>query len=227
MNVVKTVNLSKSYGKDNAKVNALHSTNLEISQGEFTAIVGTSGSGKSTLLHLLGGLETPTTGDVFIDGQNLYSLKENDLAIFRRRKLGFIFQQFNLIPVLTVEENITLPLLLDNKKVDKTYIQDLIHFLGLENRKNHLPNALSGGQQQRVAIARALVAKPSIIFADEPTGNLDTKSSTEVLTLLRESITRYHQTLILITHNKEISYHADRIITIEDGRMIGDEVARG
>ncbi|MDZ5471334.1 ABC transporter ATP-binding protein [Bacillus sp. 31A1R] len=217
MEILRTVNLTKTYGKGITEVEALKETNISIQKGMFVAIVGASGSGKSTLLHLLGGLENPSSGEVIIEGQSLSQLSEHHLSIYRRRKFGFIFQQFNLIPVLTAEENIVLPILLDNKVVDKEYINELIQFLGLSDRRHHLPNALSGGQQQRVAIARALANKPSIIFADEPTGNLDSKVSLEVLDLLRQSIKKFNQTLIMITHDVEVSKFADRIITIQDG----------
>ncbi len=186
-------------------------------------IVGASGSGKSTLLHLLGGLDEPTDGRVIIDGENIYDYKEDKLAIFRRRKIGFIFQFFNLIPVLDVEENISLPILLDNEKVDKKYLDDIIQLLGLENRRNHLPSELSGGQQQRVSIGRAILNKPSIIFADEPTGNLDSKNSREVIELLKYTAKKYNQTLVLITHDISIASLSDRVITIEDGQIISDK----
>ncbi|MFT4416180.1 ABC transporter ATP-binding protein [Fredinandcohnia humi] len=224
MDILQTVEVTKTYGKGATAVEALRATNLTIRKGEFVAVVGASGSGKSTLLHLLGGLDNPTSGDIFLEGQRFSNLTEHELSIYRRRKFGFIFQQFNLLPVLSAEENILLPLLLDNRKVDKEYIGDLINFLGLTDRKHHLPSSLSGGQQQRVAIARALSNKPSIIFADEPTGNLDSVSSAEVLKLLKDSIKKYHQTLVMITHDKEVSEYADRVITIRDGAIVGDEV---
>jgi putative ABC transport system ATP-binding protein len=224
MNVLRTSKLTKIYGKGDTKVEALKDADITIKQGEFTAIIGPSGSGKSTLLHLLGGLDRPSAGTVFIDDKDIYSLSENELSIFRRRKIGFIFQYYNLIPVLSAEENIVLPLLLDNKKIDVDYINDLIEFLGLTERKRHLPGSLSGGQQQRVAIARALANKPSVILADEPTGNLDSKTTHEVMDLLQSSIKKYHQTLIMITHNEKISESADRIITIEDGGITGDRL---
>ncbi len=220
MITLKTENLSKTYGKGDTKVDALIDANIEIKQGEFVAVVGPSGSGKSTLLHLLGGLDRPTSGKVIIDGTDIYSLSEKELSIFRRRKVGFIFQFYNLIPVLSAEENITLPLLLDRKKVDKLYIDELMGILGLRERKNHFPNQLSGGQQQRVSIGRALAYKPSIVFADEPTGNLDSKNSKEVMELLRLSVQKYNQTLVVITHDLDIASQADRIIAIEDGLIV-------
>lgn len=224
MEVVRVSNLCKSYGKGNTKVDALKNVNLTINQGEFVAVVGASGSGKSTLLHLLGGVDKPTSGKVVVDGVDLYSLSEKEMAIFRRRKVGFIFQFYNLIPVLTVEENMKLPLLLDHKNVDEKEFQELIDILGLEERKHHLPNELSGGQQQRASIGRALAYKPSIVLADEPTGNLDSKNSKEIIDLLKLSVRKYNQTLILITHDLSIAAQANRIITIEDGRIIRDEV---
>lgn len=226
MDLLQTVDLTKTYGKGTTVVEALKPTNLTIRKGEFVAVVGASGSGKSTLLHLLGGLDSPTSGEVLLEGQMFSSLSEHELSIYRRRKFGFIFQQFNLLPVLSAEENILLPLLLDSKVVDKEYIKELIEFLGLSERKHHLPSSLSGGQQQRVAIARALSNKPSIIFADEPTGNLDSVTSAEVLKLLRDSIKKYNQTLVMITHDKEVSDYADRVITIHDGAIVRDEVMR-
>ncbi|CDI49543.1 ABC transporter ATP-binding protein [Clostridium tetani] len=226
MEVLKTIDLSKSYGSGDTKVDALKNINISINEGEFVAVVGASGSGKSTLLHLLGGVDKPTSGKVIVDGADIYALSEKELAVFRRRKIGFIFQFYNLIPVLTAEENITLPILLDNKKVDKKYEEELINILGLKNRRNHLPSELSGGQQQRVSIGRALAYKPSIILADEPTGNLDSKNSKEIIELLRFSVQKYHQTLIIITHDLNIASQADRIITIEDGSVVKDEVMR-
>jgi putative ABC transport system ATP-binding protein len=223
MEILKIEGLTKTYGKDGNKVEALKGIDLSINKGEFVAIVGASGSGKSTLLHLLGGLDRPTEGKVIIDGEDIYSYKEERLAIFRRRKVGFIFQFFNLIPVLDVEENIALPALLDNDKVDKAYLAEIIKLLGLEDRKHHLPSELSGGQQQRVSIGRALLNKPSIILADEPTGNLDSKNSKEVIELLKFSAKKYNQTLILITHDINIAASADRIITIMDGDIVSDK----
>jgi putative ABC transport system ATP-binding protein len=227
MEVVKIVDLCKSYGTENTKVEALKDINLTINKGEFVAIVGASGSGKSTLLHLLGGVDKPTSGKVYVDGVDLYNLSEKEMAIFRRRKVGFIFQFYNLVPVLTAEENIKLPLLLDLKKENTEYFQELINILGLENRLDHLPSQLSGGQQQRVSIGRALVYKPSIVLADEPTGNLDSKNSKEIIDLLKISVKKYNQTLILITHDISIAAQADRVITIEDGVIIKDEVMNG
>lgn len=226
MEILRTEGLTKTYGSGATAVEALKPTDITIRQGEFIAIVGPSGSGKSTLLHLLGALDKPTSGKVILEGRDIYSTRENELAILRRRKFGFIFQFYNLIPVLSAEENILLPLLLDNKAVDREYIEGLIELLGLKERRNHLPNALSGGQQQRVAIARALANKPSIIFADEPTGNLDTKNGREVLDLLRLSIRNYHQTLIMITHDQQVALGADRIINIEDGLVVDDRVVK-
>ncbi|MBV4417554.1 ABC transporter ATP-binding protein [Clostridium tyrobutyricum] len=223
MEILKVENLTKTYGMGENRVEALKNINLSINKGEFVVIVGASGSGKSTLLHLLGGLDEPTDGRVIIDGENIYDYKEDKLAIFRRRKIGFIFQFFNLIPVLDVEENISLPILLDNEKVDKKYLDDIIQLLGLENRRNHLPSELSGGQQQRVSIGRAILNKPSIIFADEPTGNLDSKNSREVIELLKYTAKKYNQTLVLITHDISIASLSDRVITIEDGQIISDK----
>lgn len=219
MAILETINLGKIYGKKETEVYALRDANLKINKGEFVAIVGPSGSGKSTFLHLIGGLERPSSGTIKVDGIDICCLSDKELARYRREKVGFVFQQYNLIPVLNVEENIELPIKLDNKKVDKKYISELMDLLGLGDRKNHLPNQLSGGQQQRVAIARALSAKPSIILADEPTGNLDTKTTEEVMELLKTSIRKYNQTLIMITHNENIAKKADRIITIVDGRL--------
>lgn len=226
MEVVVTEGLKKTYGSGPTAVEALKETNLTLLQGEFVAIVGASGSGKSTLLHLLGGLDKPSSGSITLEGKNITALSETDLSILRRRKFGFIFQYYNLIPILSAEENIVLPLLLDGKTIDKQHVADLIHWLGLEKRKNHLPGALSGGQQQRVAIARALVYKPSIIFADEPTGNLDKNTTKEVLELLRLSNQKYHQTLVMITHDPNIAAVADRVITLEDGDVISDRRMR-
>lgn len=223
MEILKVQGLKKIYGKEGNKVEALKGVDLSINKGEFVAIVGASGSGKSTLLHLLGGLDRPTEGKVIIDGEDIYKYKEERLAIFRRRKIGFIFQFFNLLPILDVEENIALPALLDNDKVDKKYLDEIIKLLGLEDRKNHLPSELSGGQQQRVSIGRALLNKPSIILADEPTGNLDSSNSKEVIELLKFSAKKYNQTLILITHDVNIASSADRVITIMDGRIVSDK----
>ena len=219
MEILKTKGLYKSYGSEGNFAVALRETNFTVSKGEFVAIIGPSGSGKSTLLHLLAGLDTPTAGEVFIEGRNIYELKEKDLAWFRRRDIGFIFQFFNLVPVLNLEENVRLPFIIDNKKVDDIYLEEILESLGLEERRYYYPSQLSGGQQQRVAIARALITKPSIIFADEPTGNLDTKNSKEVLQLLTKSIKKYGQTLVMITHDAKVAAHADRIVTIEDGLL--------
>ncbi|MGB7606236.1 MAG: ABC transporter ATP-binding protein [Lutisporaceae bacterium] len=217
MSILKTINLEKIYGEGDAEVHALRHTNLEIEKGEFVAIVGPSGSGKSTLLHLLAALDKPTRGRVYIEDTDIYGMSEKQLSIFRRQRIGFIFQFFNLLPILSLQENVVLPLVLDERKVDWDYINELLELLGLSDRKKHLPGALSGGQQQRAAIARALSTKPSIIFADEPTGNLDTKSSKEVLELLKMSIKKYSQTLVMITHDPNVALHADRILVIEDG----------
>ena len=224
MEILKVENLTKSYGKGEAKVDAIKNINLSINKGEFVAIVGPSGSGKSTLLHLLGGVDKPTSGKVYINDVDIYNLKEKDLSIFRRRNVGLIYQFYNLIPVLSVKENILLPAELDNRKIDKDYLDDLLKTLGLKERANHLPNELSGGQQQRTSIGRALINRPSIVLADEPTGNLDSKNSKEVLELLKLSVRKYHQTLIMITHDPSIALQADRVITIEDGTIKQDEV---
>ena len=226
MALIEVKNLCKVYGSGEAKVDALKDINLEIEQGEFVAIVGPSGSGKSTLLHLLGGVDKPSSGEVIIKGESIYKLKEKELSILRRRKIGFVFQFFNLIPVLTAEENIEMPVLLDGNKIDKKYMDELLKLLGLETRRKHHPSELSGGQQQRVSIGRALANKPSVILADEPTGNLDSKNSKEILELLKYSAKKYNQTLILITHDINIAKAADRIITIEDGKITTDEVMR-
>ena len=224
MELLRVENLSKSYGKGEAKVDALKNINLSIKKGEFIAIVGPSGSGKSTLLHLLGGVDKPTSGNVFINDINIYDLKEKDLAIFRRRNVGLIYQFYNLIPVLTVKENILLPAELDNRKIDKEYLEDLLKTLDLKERENHLPSELSGWQQQRTSIGRALINRPSIVLADEPTGNLDSKNSKEIVELLKVSVKKYNQTLIMITHDTNIALQADRVITIEDGIIKSDEV---
>ncbi|MDU2591046.1 MAG: ABC transporter ATP-binding protein [Paeniclostridium sordellii] len=222
MEILKTKNLKKYYGKGENLVKAIDDTNISIIEGEFVAIVGKSGSGKSTLIHMIGGLDRPTEGKVFIDKKDIFTLKDEQLAIFRRRKIGFIFQYYNLIPSLNVWENIVLPIGLDNKEVDKNFINDIINALGLENKKESLPNTLSGGQQQRVAIARALASRPSIILADEPTGNLDSKTSDEVMSLLKNKIKKYNQTLVMITHDETIAQMADRVIYIEDGKVVKD-----
>jgi putative ABC transport system ATP-binding protein len=220
MEILKVTNLKKHYGKDTSLVKAVDNVTFSVNEGEFVAIVGSSGSGKSTLLHLLGGLDCPTEGNIKIKDSDIYKMNKEKLAIFRRRKIGFIFQTFNLVPVLNTYQNIVLPIRLDNEKVDEAYINELLTLLKLNERKNYLPGQLSGGQQQRVAIARALGTKPDIILADEPTGNLDSKTSEEVLSLLKVSCKKYHQTLIMITHNENIAISADRIIHIEDGKII-------
>lgn len=220
MEILKVENLTKVYGKGTTQVVALDHVSFSVKKGEFVAIVGASGSGKSTLLHLLGGVDRPTSGKVWIDGEDIYNLDDDKLAIFRRRQVGLIYQFYNLIPILTVEENITLPLNLDNRKVNQEYLSSLLKLLGLENRKNHLPNELSGGQQQRTSIGRALITNPTIILADEPTGNLDSKASDEIVELLKKSNKEYKQTIIMITHNMEIAACADRIIQIEDGKIV-------
>ncbi len=223
MTILKTDNLVKTYGENEAKVKALDGVNFSVEEGEFVSIVGTSGSGKSTLLHMLGGLDIPTSGKVFVDGKDIFSQKEDELTIFRRRKIGFVFQNFNLVPVLNVYENIVLPIELDGGEVDEKYINQVIQMLGLEKKLENLPSQLSGGQQQRVAIARALASKPAIILADEPTGNLDTKTSQDVLSLLKITSERFSQTIVMITHNEEIAQLADRIIRIEDGKILKKE----
>lgn len=223
MDILHTQNLKKIYGTGEVQVNALDGINLSIKQGEFVSIVGTSGSGKSTLLHMLGGLDQPTEGKVFVDGKDIFSMKKDALTIFRRRKIGFVFQAFNLVPVLNVYENIVLPIELDGNTVDKKYVGEVISSLGLEDKVNSMPNQLSGGQQQRVAIARALATKPAIVLADEPTGNLDSKTSQDVLSLLKVTGQKFNQTIVMITHNEEIAQMADRIVRIEDGRVTGGE----
>ena len=220
MEILKVENLTKIYGKDMAKVTALDNVSFSVEKGEFVAIVGASGSGKSTLLHIIGGVDRPTSGKVYIDGKDIFRFNDDKLAIFRRRQVGLIYQFYNLIPILNVEENITLPLALDNREVDKQKLDELIKLLGLENRKTHLPNELSGGQQQRTSIGRALITNPTIILADEPTGNLDSKSSDEIVALLKKSNKEFKQTIIMITHNMEMAKCADRIIKIEDGKIV-------
>lgn len=222
MNILETKNLKKYYGSGDTMVKALDGINISVSSGEFAAIVGTSGSGKSTLLHMLGGLDRPTEGKVYVDGKDIFSLKNDSLTIFRRRKIGFIFQSYNLIPVLNVYENIVLPIQLDGNKIDNTHIKNIIETLGLSEKTNSLPSQLSGGQQQRVAIARALASKPAIILADEPTGNLDSKTSLDVLGLLKITSEKFKQTIVMITHNEEIAQMSDRIIRIEDGKIAGE-----
>ncbi len=220
MIILETNNLKKHYGTGENVVKALDGVNLQVENGSFVAIVGTSGSGKSTLLHMLGGLDRPTSGSVVVDGKNIFTLKEEELTIFRRRKIGFVFQNYNLVPVLNVYENIVLPIELDGNKIDSSYVNKIIKTLGLEQKLQNLPNNLSGGQQQRVAIARALAAKPAIILADEPTGNLDSKTSLDVIGLLKVTSKQFGQTIVMITHNEEIAQMADYIIHIEDGIII-------
>lgn len=226
MELLKVEHLSKEYGKGDIKVKALDDISFSVNKGEFVAIIGPSGSGKSTLLHLLGGVDQPTSGNVYIDKTNIYKLNETNLAIFRRRQIGLIYQFYNLIPVLNVKENITLPLLLDQRKVDEGYFKNIVEILGLKDRLHHLPNELSGGQQQRVSIGRAMITNPAIILADEPTGNLDRKTSEEIMDLLKISNRIYSQTLLVITHDESIALQADRIIAIEDGKITRDEVIR-
>ena len=220
MSILETKDLRKIYGSGDTEVRALDGVNLSVENGEFLAIVGTSGSGKSTLLHMLGGLDRPTSGSVTVDGKNIFQLKDEELTIFRRRKIGFVFQSYNLVPVLNVYENIVLPIQLDGRNVDEGFIEKIVKTLGLDGRLDALPNQLSGGQQQRVAIARALAAAPAIILADEPTGNLDSKTSQDVLSLLKVTSQKFSQTIVMITHNEEIAQLADRIIRIEDGRIV-------
>lgn len=219
--ILRTKDLCKYYGSRENEVRAVQNANIEIQRGEFVAIVGKSGSGKSTLLHMLGGLDTPTSGKVFIRGKDIFSYKDDALAVFRRRKIGFIFQSFNLVSSINVWENIVLPIGLDGRKVDEEFAMDIVKTLGLEKKLHNLPNTLSGGQQQRVAIARALASKPDILFADEPTGNLDSRTSDEVMGLLRMSVEKYGQTLVMITHDEDIAQIADRILVIEDGKVEG------
>ena len=223
MEILKVENLTKIYGKDTTKVVALDHVSFSVEKGEFVAIVGASGSGKSTLLHLIGGVDRPTSGKVYIDGQDIYKFNDDKLAIFRRRQVGLIYQFYNLIPILNVEENITLPLALDNRKVDNNTLNDMLKLLGLQNRRSHLPSQLSGGQQQRTSIGRALITNPTIILADEPTGNLDSKASDEIVALLKKSNKELKQTIIMITHNMEIAKVADRIIKIEDGKIVPED----
>ncbi len=223
MEILKVENLNKIYGKGENEVKAVNNISFSVQKGEFVAIVGASGSGKSTLLHLLGGVDRPTSGRVFIDGQDIYKLNDEQLAIFRRRQVGLIYQFYNLIPILNVEENITLPCNLDGKEVKQEKLDEMLKTLKLENRRKHLPNELSGGQQQRVSIGRAIINNPAIMLADEPTGNLDSKASEEIISLLRLSNKKYNQTVIVITHDEKIALEADRVITIDDGRIIKDE----
>jgi len=226
MDILRVENLTKIYGKGPAQVKALDGVSFNVKKGEFVAIVGASGSGKSTLMHIIGGVDRPTSGKVYIDNTDVYSLNATKLAIFRRRQVGLIYQFYNLIPILNVEENLTLPLLLDGRKVDEARLKELVNTLGLADRLHHLPNELSGGQQQRVSIGRALINNPALVLADEPTGNLDSRNSQDIVDLLKYSNKHYHQTLIMITHNHEIALQADRIITLEDGRIVKDEVIR-
>ena len=226
MAILEVKSLTKIYGNDENKVVALDHVSFTIEKGEFIAIVGSSGSGKSTLLHLIGGVDKPTSGEVIVNGQNVYKKNENELAIFRRREVGLIYQFYNLIPILTVEENMTLPVLLDNKQVNQEKLDELLRILDLKSREKHLPRELSGGQQQRVSIGRALMNAPSLVLADEPTGNLDSKNSKEIIDLLKLTQKRYKQTLIMITHDESIAMQADRIIVIEDGKIKKDEVIR-
>lgn len=227
MKILETKDLKKYYGKGAGLVKALDGINLSVEEGEFAAVVGTSGSGKSTLLHMLGGLDYATSGTVTVAGKEIFKLNENELTIFRRRRIGFIFQSYNLVPILSVRENITLPVELDGRRVDQRYISEIVEMLGIQDKMNSLPNQLSGGQQQRVAIARALASKPAIILADEPTGNLDSKTTQEVLGLLKLTGERFHQTIVMITHNEALAQLCDRIIHIEDGRIVGDSVGGG
>lgn len=227
MEILRIENLTKVYGSGNNEVRALDDVSFSVEKGEFLAIIGPSGSGKSTLLHILGGVDSPTSGKVYMDGQDVYAQKEEQLAVFRRRQVGLIYQFYNLIPVLNVVENMTLPLLMDGRKVNKERLDELLEILSLTNRKKNLPNQLSGGQQQRVSIGRALMTAPSVVLADEPTGNLDMKNSQEIVELLKLSNKKYGQTLIVITHDESIALQADRIISIEDGRIVRDERLRG
>ncbi|NLO38247.1 MAG: ABC transporter ATP-binding protein [Ruminiclostridium sp.] len=217
MVILKTVNLSKTYGKGDTQVEALKNASFTVNKGEFVSIVGPSGSGKTTLLNLIGALDTPTTGKVALDGRDVFSMNEEELAVFRRRNIGFVFQAYNLVPELNVEENIMLPLLLDYRKPDRQYIDELLNTLGMWDRRRHLPNQISGGQQQRVAIGRALAARPAMILADEPTGNLDSKNSRDVVDLLKLSVDRFKQTLVMITHNESFACYAQRVLKVEDG----------
>ncbi|HHX67800.1 MAG: ABC transporter ATP-binding protein [Miniphocaeibacter sp.] len=223
MEILRTENLKKYYKLGESTVKALDGVNLSVNKGEFLAIVGSSGSGKSTLLHMLGGLDTPTSGKVMVEGQDISKMKRDELTIFRRRKIGFVFQNYNLLPIMNVYENIVAPIKLDGIKPNKNYINNIIDLIGLGNKKTAMPNQLSGGQQQRVALARALASKPSIILADEPTGNLDSKTSLDVLGLIKISSEEFHQTIVMITHNEEIAQMADRIVRIEDGRILGGQ----
>lgn len=226
MEILRVEHLKKTYGEGENAVHALDDVSFSVEKGEFTAIIGPSGSGKSTLLHILGAVDVPTSGKVYMDGQDVFAQNEEELAVFRRRQVGLIYQFYNLIPVLNVRENITLPILMDGRKINEKRLQEMIHTLRLEGREKHLPNQLSGGQQQRVSIGRALMNAPAVVLADEPTGNLDSRNSHEIMELLKESNKRYNQTLIMITHDENIALQADRIIAIEDGRITRDEVIR-
>ena len=226
MEILRVEHLKKTYGAGENQVHALDDVSFSVEQGEFIAIIGPSGSGKSTLLHILGGVDRPTEGKVYMDGLDVFQQNEEQLAVFRRRQVGLIYQFYNLLPVLNVEENITLPVLMDGQRVNQKRLRELIQILGLEGREKHLPNQLSGGQQQRVSIGRALMNAPAVVLADEPTGNLDSKNSQEIVALLKESNRQYHQTLIMITHDENIALQADRIIAIEDGKIVRDEVVR-
>ncbi len=226
MEILKVNNLSKVYGKGDTQIKAIDDVSFSVEKGEFVAIVGPSGSGKSTLLHILGGVDTPTSGQVLVDGTELFGLDQTQLAIFRRRQIGLIYQFYNLIPILNMEENITLPLLLDGRKLDEARLNEIVNTLGLADRTKHLPNQLSGGQQQRVSIGRALINNPALVLADEPTGNLDSSNAKEIMSLLKLSNQRYHQTLILVTHDRDIALQADRIITFGDGHIVRDEAVR-
>lgn len=226
MEILRVENLSKIYGKGNQQVKALDGVSFSVAKGQFVSIIGPSGSGKSTLLHILGGVDRPTEGKVFLNGQDVYARNDEQLAIFRRRQVGLIYQFYNLIPELDVEENISLPLLMDGRKPDSKALEEMIHNLGLEERRHNLPNQLSGGQEQRVSIGRALLTSPALVLADEPTGNLDSTRSQEIVTLLRESNRRFQQTLIVITHDENIALQADRMLSIEDGRIVRDEILR-
>lgn len=226
MEILKVNNLSKTYGKGDTQIKAIDNVSFNVEKGEFVAIVGPSGSGKSTLLHILGGVDTPTSGQVLVDGTDIFSLDQTKLAIFRRRQIGLIYQFYNLIPILNMEENISLPLLLDGRSLDEAHLKEIVTTLGLADRTKHLPNQLSGGQQQRVSIGRALINNPALMLADEPTGNLDSSNAKEIIALLKLSNQRYNQTLILVTHDRDIALQADRIITFGDGRIMRDEAVR-
>jgi len=227
MEILEVHNLSKVYGKDSTQIKALDNVSFTVEKGDFVAIVGPSGSGKSTLLHILGGVDTPSSGQVLVDGTDICTLDQTKLAIFRRRQIGLIYQFYNLIPILNVEENITLPLLLDERSLDEEHLKEIVATLGLADRVRHLPNQLSGGQQQRVSIGRALINNPALVLADEPTGNLDSNNAKEIMSLLKLSNQRYHQTLIVVTHDRDIALQADRIITFGDGHIVRDEAVRG